>query len=58
MYTRLILNITRTSRLYELNLRLMRKDQIGSQFESKLNFLRQIILLTLKINYTPFISKN
>lgn len=58
MYTRLILNITRTSRLYELNLRLMRKDQIGSQFESKLKFLRQIILLTLKINYTPFISKN
>lgn len=58
MYTRLILNITRTSRLYELNLRLMKKDQIGSQFESKLKFLRQIILLTLKISYTPFISKN
>lgn len=38
---------------------LMRKEKkIGSQFESKLKFLRQIILLTLKINYTPFISKN
>lgn len=57
MYTRLIY-YAHESFVRTESESLMRKDQIGSQFESKLNFLRQIILLTLKINYTPFISKN
>lgn len=57
MYTRLIY-YAHESFVRTESESLMRKDQIGSQFESKLKFLRQIILLTLKINYTSFISKN